>query len=80
MDLKRISQALDIDRDKNFAYLGLQTIYDRYLLHVDGRRMESPQAFWMRVAMGLSINEKDKNRMIAKMAMVLLSNMISVIR
>ena len=36
MDLKRISQALDIDRDKNFAYLGLQTIYDRYLLHVDG--------------------------------------------
>ena len=62
MDLKRISQALDIDRDKNFAYLGLQTIYDRYLLHVDGRRMESPQAFWMRVAMGLALNEKREDR------------------
>ena len=61
MDLKRISQALVIDRDKNFAYLGLQTVYDRYLLHVDGRRMESPQAFWMRVAMGLALNEdRDK--------------------
>lgn len=62
MDLKRISQALDIDRDKNFAYLGLQTVYDRYLLHVDGRRMESPQAFWMRVAMGLALNEKREDR------------------
>lgn len=62
MDLKRISQALVIDRDKNFAYLGLQTVYDRYLLHVDGRRMESPQAFWMRVAMGLALNEERDNR------------------
>lgn len=62
MDLKRISQALDIDRDKKFAYLGLQTVYDRYLLHINNRRMESPQAFWMRVAMGLALNEKREDR------------------
>lgn len=62
MDLKKISQALVIERDKNFAYLGLQTVYDRYLLHVDGRRMESPQAFWMRVAMGLALNEQREDR------------------
>ena len=62
MDLKKISQSLDISRDKNFAYLGLQTVYDRYLLHIDGRRMESPQAFWMRVAMGLALNEKREDR------------------
>ncbi|MEZ6109104.1 MAG: ribonucleoside-diphosphate reductase subunit alpha [Pirellulaceae bacterium] len=42
-----------------FPYLGLQTIYDRYLLHIDGRRIETPQYFWMRVAMGLSIREDD---------------------
>lgn len=60
-DLKKLSQTLDIERDKNFAYLGLQTVYDRYLLHIGDRRMESPQAFWMRVAMGLALNEdKDK--------------------
>ncbi|MCA8987518.1 MAG: ribonucleoside-diphosphate reductase subunit alpha, partial [Planctomycetaceae bacterium] len=41
-------------------YLGLQTIYDRYLIHVDGRRIETPQYFWMRVAMGLAINEGDQ--------------------
>jgi len=62
MDLKKISQALDISRDRKFAYLGLQTVYDRYLLHIDNRRMESPQAFWMRVAMGLALNEKREDR------------------
>lgn len=61
-DLKRLSKALVIDRDKNFAYLGLQTIYDRYLHHIDNRRMESPQAFWMRVAMGLALNEQKEDR------------------
>lgn len=61
-DLKKISQALVIDRDKKFAYLGLQTIYDRYLHHIDGRRMESPQGFWMRVAMGLALNEPTEQR------------------
>lgn len=59
-DLKKISEALKPERDSKFKYLGLQIVYDRYLLHVDGRKLETPQAFWMRVAMGLSLNEKDK--------------------
>ena len=56
-DLQEIAAALVPQRDELFPYLGLQTIYDRYLLHVDGRRIEAPQFFWMRVAMGLAINE-----------------------
>ena len=59
-DLKKISEAVKPERDSKFKYLGLQIVYDRYLLHVDGRKLETPQAFWMRVAMGLSLNEKDK--------------------
>ncbi len=58
-DLKKLSEALDTSRDLNWKYLGIQTIYDRYLLHVDGRRMESPQGFFMRVAMGLALAEKE---------------------
>lgn len=61
-DLKKLSESLDPERDKKFKYLGLQTIYDRYLLHIEGRRLETPQAFWMRVAMGLALNEKHKNK------------------
>ena len=61
-DLKLLSQKLKIVRDKNFQYLGLQTIYDRYLQNIDGKRMESPQAFWMRVAMGLAIKEDKEDR------------------
>ena len=57
-DLERLSAALVADRDALFPYLGLQTIYDRYLLHIDGRRFEAPQYFWMRVAMGLAIQEE----------------------
>jgi len=60
-DLLALSEAIVPDRDLNFKYLGLQIIYDRYLNHVDGRRMETPQAFWMRVSMGLALNEEDKN-------------------
>ena len=60
-DLKRLSEALVLERDKNFKYLGIQTIYDRYLIRQDNKILEAPQSFWMRVAMGLSINEKDKN-------------------
>ena len=56
-DLDRLAQAIEPQRDSLFPYLGLQTIYDRYLLHIEGRRIEAPQYFWMRVAMGLSINE-----------------------
>lgn len=59
-DLERIAVALDSTRDALFPYLGLQTIYDRYLLHIEGRRFEAPQYFWMRVAMGLSILEDNK--------------------
>ncbi len=59
-DLKKIAAALRPERDAAFPYLGLQTIYDRYLLHVEGRRIETPQYFWMRVAMGLAWNEDDK--------------------
>ena len=56
-DLSQLAMALAPKRDALFPYLGLQTIYDRYLLHVEGRRIEAPQFFWMRVAMGLAINE-----------------------
>ena len=60
-DLNKLSEALRIRRDKDFKYLGIQILHDRYLLRLDGKIMETPQAFWMRVAMGLSINEKNKN-------------------
>jgi ribonucleoside-diphosphate reductase alpha chain len=59
-DLPRLAAALDADRDLQFQYLGLQTLYDRYFLHIDERRIELPQAFFMRVAMGLSLNEIDR--------------------
>ena len=48
------------ERDLQFGYLGLQTLYDRYFLHIQGRRIEMPQAFFMRVAMGLALNEIDR--------------------
>jgi ribonucleoside-diphosphate reductase alpha chain len=60
-DLARLGKALRADRDFKFGYLGLQTLYDRYFLHVFGKRIELPQAFFMRVAMGLSLKEKDRN-------------------
>ena len=59
-DLEFLSENLSIDRDKNFKYLGIQTLYDRYFIHKEGRRMETPQAFYMRVAMGLCLNEENK--------------------
>ncbi|MGF6567975.1 ribonucleoside-diphosphate reductase class II [Paraburkholderia fungorum] len=59
-DLKRLGAALDNSRDLQFGYLGLQTLYDRYFLHHDNVRIEMPQAFFMRVAMGLSLNEIDR--------------------
>ncbi|GGY20210.1 ribonucleoside-diphosphate reductase subunit alpha [Paludibacterium paludis] len=59
-DLARLGAALNADRDLKFGYLGLQTLYDRYFLHVDDVRIEMPQAFFMRVAMGLSLNEVDR--------------------
>ncbi len=59
-DLARLGAALDAGRDLKFGYLGLQTLYDRYFLHHEGRRIELPQVFFMRVAMGLSLNETDR--------------------
>ena len=59
-DLKRLAAALKYERDLQFSYLGLQTLVDRYFLHVDGTRIELPQAFFMRVAMGLAIGEVDR--------------------
>lgn len=56
-DLKKLAAALVPERDLQFGYLGLQTLYDRYFLHVQGARIEMPQAFYMRVAMGLALNE-----------------------
>lgn len=60
-DLKMLSEALVIDRDDKFKYLGIQILADRYFIRQDGKIMESPQAFWMRVAMGLSLGEKNPN-------------------
>ncbi len=59
-DLQRLAAALKPERDLQFGYLGLQTLYDRYFLHIDGRRIELPQIFFMRVAMGLALNEIDR--------------------
>ena len=56
-DLERLAAALKPERDLQFDYLGLQTLFDRYFLHVRKQRIELPQAFFMRVAMGLSLNE-----------------------
>ena len=59
-DLARLGAALKPERDLQFDYLGLQTLYDRYFLHVRKQRIELPQAFFMRVAMGLALNEIDR--------------------
>ena len=59
-DLPRMAAALDASRDGNFQFLGLQTLYDRYFLHEGGIRFELPQAFFMRVAMGLAVREIDR--------------------
>lgn len=60
-DLEQLGNALNPERDYHFTYLGLQTLYDRYFIHHNDVRFELPQTFYMRVAMGLALNEKDKN-------------------
>ncbi|WP_137971541.1 ribonucleoside-diphosphate reductase subunit alpha [Pseudomonas sp. F(2018)] len=60
-DLEKLGRAINHERDQQFTYLGLQTLYDRYFIHKDGIRFELPQVFFMRVAMGLAI-EEPKNR------------------
>ncbi len=59
-DLAKLGGALNAERDTQFTYLGLQTLYDRYFIHLDEARIELPQAFFMRVAMGLALNEVDR--------------------
>ncbi len=59
-DLERLGKAINHERDQQFTYLGLQTLYDRYFIHKDGVRFELPQVFFMRVAMGLALQEKDR--------------------
>jgi ribonucleoside-diphosphate reductase alpha chain len=59
-DLPRLAAELDASRDLQFGYLGLQTLYDRYFLHIGGTRIEAPQVFFMRVAMGLALSEIDR--------------------
>ncbi|MDP3979309.1 MAG: ribonucleoside-diphosphate reductase subunit alpha [Pseudomonas sp.] len=59
-DLEKLGKAINHERDQQFTYLGLQTLYDRYFIHKDGTRFELPQVFFMRVAMGLAIEEKQK--------------------
>ena len=60
-DLERLGQALRPEHDLQFTYLGLQTLYDRYFIHSNDVRIELPQIFFMRVAMGLAAEEDDKN-------------------
>jgi ribonucleoside-diphosphate reductase alpha chain len=59
-DLTRLAAAIRPERDLDFAFLGLQTLYDRYLLHIDKVRYELPQAFFLRVAMGMALREDDR--------------------
>ena len=59
-DLDRLSSALCLKRDTKFTYIGIQTLFDRYLIHIDNRRIETPQYFWMRVSMGLCLNEGEQ--------------------
>lgn len=60
-DLEFLANHLAIERDRSFNYLGLQTLYDRYFLKIQKRKYEGPQTFWMRISMGLALNEKNKN-------------------
>ena len=59
-DLDKLSQAIDHTRDNQFTYLGLQTLYDRYFIHCDDVRYELPQVFFMRVSMGLALEEENR--------------------
>ena len=60
MDLEKLGESLNPNRDLMFSYLGLQTLYDRYFIHKDEVRFELPQIFFMRVAMGLAIGEESR--------------------
>ena len=59
-DFEAIQAALVPSRDKILTFLGLQTLYDRYFIHIEKQRIEAPQHFWMRVSMGLALSEKTR--------------------
>lgn len=59
-DLEKLSNSLSLEKDDLFQFIGIQTLYERYFLKDNERRFELPQAFWMRIAMGTAMNEKDK--------------------
>ena len=59
-DFAKLADAFVLERDQQFAYMGIQTIYDRYLIHIGGTRIETPQYFYMRVSMGLAMNEANR--------------------
>jgi ribonucleoside-diphosphate reductase alpha chain len=59
-DLQRLAEEIQPERDRHFGYLGIQTLYERYFVKKDGRLFETPQSFWMRVAMGLAIDEENR--------------------
>ncbi|MBR9699704.1 ribonucleoside-diphosphate reductase subunit alpha [Candidatus Woesearchaeota archaeon] len=61
-NLPKLADALRLERDELFSFLGVQTLYERYFVQVEGKRIELPQSFWMRVAMGLALQEKDKDK------------------
>lgn len=59
-DLKKLAAAIQPERSNQFTYLGLQTLFDRYFIHSNGIRFELPQLFFMRVSMGLAVQEDDR--------------------
>lgn len=59
-DLDALSEVLDLSRDQQFSYMGVQNLYDRYFNLHEGRRLETAQIFWMRVSMGLALNEGEQ--------------------
>ena len=61
-DITALAAAIVPERDESFAFMGVQTLYDRYLIHMSGRRIELPQWFWMRVAMGVALAEHSEDR------------------
>ncbi len=61
-DLEELSYGLKLERDEKLQYMGIQTLYERYFQKLEGRRLELPQGFWMRVAMGLAIDEEEKEK------------------
>lgn len=70
-NLAQIQSCLQPERDLQFQYAGLQTLYDRYLLHENERRFELPQLMWLRVAMGLSLGEVEREARVAEFYAVL---------